>query len=128
MPHCLIHCHFCSANITALYTDCVLWHSVCITVCNIPHAVTICLSFCCLSAVFWVWFSWQYNALYRLCVAVFALHYILWHLPCSYSMSHSFDCQLSLHSLLLKQYILQNHIDLYWFCEELVEIFHRTLY
>jgi len=34
-PHCMLYCKFGSADSTVLYTDCVLWLSVCITVCNI---------------------------------------------------------------------------------------------
>ena len=30
-----LYCQFCSADSTVLFTDCVLWFSVCITVCNI---------------------------------------------------------------------------------------------
>jgi len=32
---CQLCCHFGSADSTVLYTDCVLWLSVCVTVCNI---------------------------------------------------------------------------------------------
>jgi hypothetical protein len=32
---CQLYCHFGSADSTVFYTDCVLWLSVCITVCNI---------------------------------------------------------------------------------------------
>jgi len=34
-PHCLLHCQFGSADSTVVYTDCVLWLSVYITVWNI---------------------------------------------------------------------------------------------
>ena len=33
--YCLLYCQFGSADSTVLYTVCVLWLSVCITVCNI---------------------------------------------------------------------------------------------
>ena len=32
---CQLYCQFGSADSTVLYADCVLWLSVCITVCNI---------------------------------------------------------------------------------------------
>ena len=32
---CQLYCQFGSADSTVLYTDCLLWLSVCITVCNI---------------------------------------------------------------------------------------------
>jgi len=32
---CEVHCEFGSADSTVLHTDCELWHSVCIRVCNI---------------------------------------------------------------------------------------------
>ena len=43
--YCQLYCQFGSADSKVLYTDCVLWFSVCITVCNISLAVTVCLSF-----------------------------------------------------------------------------------
>ena len=33
--YCQLYCQFGSADIRVLYTDCVLWLSVCITVCTI---------------------------------------------------------------------------------------------
>jgi len=33
--YCQLYCQFGSADSTVLYTDCMLWLSVCITVCNI---------------------------------------------------------------------------------------------
>ena len=36
---CQLYCQFGLADSTVLYTDCVLWLSVCITLCNIELAV-----------------------------------------------------------------------------------------
>ena len=41
--NCQLYCQFGSADSTVLYTDCLLWLSVWITVCNIQLAVTVCL-------------------------------------------------------------------------------------
>ena len=42
---CKLYCHFGSADSSMLYTDNVLFFSVCIRLCNISLAVTVCLSF-----------------------------------------------------------------------------------
>ena len=53
-----------------------------------------CLSFSWLSAVLSVWFSWQYNTVYRLCCGFqFALQFVTFNLLLQY-VCHSVDCQL----------------------------------
>jgi len=64
-PHCLLHCQFGSADSTVLYTDCVLWLSVCITVWNIQIAVTVCVSFS--------WLSMLLACEYGICLLCYSL-------------------------------------------------------
>jgi len=114
---------FGSAESTVLYTDCVLWRSVCITVCNISLAFTIYLSFkLCVNCTLNLFHLTVQCCVQTLCCGIwFALQFVTFN----FLLRHvSFVwLSLSLHWLLINQYILQNYVALYWFCEDFVQNF-----